>query len=473
MARNVVLIILDTVRQDYFLEHATRLQSMSDVSFTQCRAASSCSVPSHASILTGELPHKHGIHSTAVDYSQLNETTTFFRGLSDHRTVGVSTNTFAGTPFGFDQLFDEFVDVSWTRRFPDGLDAREFVMTTDASGVSFYADFLKTALGHDHTLATLSNAALAKLDMVFSKLPVPKLLDDGGKTALRTAEKRIERESGPFFLFLNLMEAHTPHQPTRAYDSSLYEAPSNWSSIDGINQWDVNRGGIEGQKTEVEYFRDLYATAIDYLDREVTGFIERVREATDRETTFVITSDHGENLGYAADDTMMGHTSSLSEGLLHVPLTLVNPPEGYDATETGCVSQTELGSLVTGIADGRTPDVFDDRIAAERITTTNSPDVDEEEQRYWERTLRCVYDGNRKWVWDSLGECLEYELDHERTNWQRRTANEGASVPAWATAFFSETIDEYRERSGSGIGRGIDGDINEATRSRLEELGYL
>ncbi|MEF8814586.1 MAG: sulfatase-like hydrolase/transferase [Halovenus sp.] len=467
MGRNVALIVLDTVRQDYFLENATRLQSMSDVSFAQCRAASSCSVPSHASILTGELPHRHGIHSTAVDYSHLDETTTFFGGLSDHRTIGVSTNTFAGEPFGFDELFDEFVDVSWTRRFPDGLDAREFVTTSDASGLSFYTEFLRTALGHDHTLATLSNAALAKLDMAFSKLPVPKLLDDGGKAALKTAEKRIESGEEPFFLFVNLMEAHTPHQPVHAYDRSLYSAPNRWSSIDGLNQWEINRNGTEGQEESMESFRELYAAAIDYLDREVAAFIERVQEATSRETTFVITSDHGENLGYPADDTMVGHTSSLSEGLLHVPMALVNPPDGYDAVEDEYMSQTELGALITGLAAGRTPDVFGERIAAERITTTNSPDADAEERRYWERMLRCVYDGEKKWIWDSLGECIEYELDHERPNWQR-TSNQSGSVPPWATERFSETIVEFQRRDTKGVD-----DVDEATRSRLEELGYL
>lgn len=469
MARNVVLLILDTVRQDYFKKYATRLQSMSDVMFTQCRAASSCSVPSHASILTGVLPSQHGIHSAAVDYAHLDETTTFFGGLPSHRTIGVSTNTFAGSSFGFDGLFDEFVDISWTRRFPNGLDAREFVTMTDASGASFYAEFLKTALQHDHPLATLSNAALAQLDVLFSKLPVPKLLDDGGHAALKTANTEIERGTEPFFLFMNLMEAHTPHQPVYGYDRTLYDAPSDWSSMDGLNQWEINRNGLDGQETAIKHFRELYAAAIDYLDREVAAFIDHVQAVTEAETTFIITSDHGENLGFPADDTMVGHTSSLSEGLLHVPLVLVNPPEGYASTEEAYVSQTELGSLITGLADGQTPDVSSERIAAERVTTTNAPDVGAGETEYWKRMLRCVYEADRKWVWDSLGGCVEYALDTERPNWQERTATDEAATPAWATDFFSESMDEFKRRDTASTAD----DIDDATRSRLEELGYI
>jgi hypothetical protein len=468
MDQNIALIILDTVRQDYFAKHATCLRSMSDVVFAQCRAASSCSVPSHASILTGELPHQHGIYSESVDYSQLDEESTFFGELENHRTVGVSTNTFAGEPFGFDELFDEFVDVSWTRRVPKGMDAREFVSINDASGLSFYTEFLKTALRHEHPLATLSNGALAQLDLLFSRLPVPKLFDDGGSAALRTAERRIGTGDEPFFLFINLMEAHTPHQPTRVYDRSLYDTPADWSSTEGLNQWEINRNNPQGHETEIEHFRQLYAAAVDYLDRKVSGFIESVQAATAHETTFIITADHGENLGYPADDTMMGHTSSLSEGLLHVPLVLVNPPHGYSTVEHEYVSQTELGRLISGLSAGQTPEVTADRIAAERITTTNVPDVESEERRYWKRMLRCVYDNERKWTWDSLGESGVYRLDNQRSNWQERMPDEEPSRPEWADEFFIQDIGEFGRHS-----NGTDVAINDATRSRLEELGYL
>lgn len=469
MPRNVALIVLDTVRQDYFSDYATRLQSMSDVSFSQCRAASSCSVPSHASILTGKLPHVHGIHSAAVDYSQLDVSETFIGDFPAHRTIGVSTNTFAGTPFGFDGLFDEFVDVSWTRRFPKGLDVREFVSTTDASGLSFYTDFLSTAVRHSHPIATLSNAGLAQLDLIFSRLPVPKLFDDGGSAALKIARERIESGSEPFFLFVNLMEAHTPHQPIRGYDRTLYDVPYGWNSMEGISQWKINREGLDGQTEAISYFRQLYAAAIEYLDRIVAAFIRDVQAVTDHETSVVITADHGENLGYPADDTMVGHTSSLSEGLLHVPLTAINPPAGYASVERKYVSHLKLGTFLSGLAQDRTPAVSGNRIAAERITTTNTPNVDRDEQRYWKRMLRCVYESEKKWVWDSIGECTRYDLDTDRANWQRLASSETPDPPDWANEFFRESIDEFRQRADEHTDR----EVTEATKARLRELGYL
>jgi hypothetical protein len=419
--------------------------------------------------MTGELPSQHRIHSANVDYSHLSGTDTFLGELEEHRTIGVSTNTFAGSPFGFDTLFDEFVDVSWTCRFPDGMDAREFVTRSDASGISFYTEFVKTALRHEHPLYTIGNAGLAQLDVVFSKLPVPKLLDDGATSALKIARRRIDDGDEPFFLFMNLMEAHTPHQPTRGYDRSLYDVPNDWNTMDGINQWEINRKGTDGHEESIRNFRELYAASVDYLDRKVLSFIDTVQSMTDRETTFVVTADHGENLGYPADEGLFGHNSSLSEALLHVPLAIVNPPDGYGEHEDSYFSQLKLGELITGLADDHTPDVFAERIAAERILTIHTPDVDEDELTYWNRMLRCVYEGDRKVVWDSLGECLEYELNADRPCWQRERPDGWSTPPAWSDEFFETDIGEFKQNVG-----GMDpNDIDDATRSRLRELGYL
>jgi len=54
--RNVVVICLDTVRKDYFDRYAPRLQDRADVIYDQCRAVSSWSVPSHASMFDRGAP---------------------------------------------------------------------------------------------------------------------------------------------------------------------------------------------------------------------------------------------------------------------------------------------------------------------------------------------------------------------------------------------------------------------------------
>ena len=472
MTRNVVLLCLDTVRKDYFDEYANRLQARSDVSFEQCRAASSCSVPSHASFMTGELPHQHGIDSYNSDYSSLGREDTFLAELPEYDALGVSANAFAGSPFGFDEMFDEFTDVSWTRRFPQGMDAEEYATKTDAEGLSFYIEFLKTALAHEHTLQTIANAALAQLDIsLFSRLPLPKLLDDGASAVLQEAERLVDQNGSPFFLFINLMDAHVPHHNIWGYDQSIHSVPNTWSSITELDEWRVMLDGVDSYREDVEYFRQLYAASIDYLDRKVAAFIDRIQEVTADETTFVITADHGENLGFREDGGLFEHKSSLTEGLLHVPMSIVNPPAGYASHESAYMSQLELGMLIGGLARGETPDVFGDRIAAERIgTTIYGVEMAEEERRYWGRMLRCVYEDNSKIVWDSLGDATKYEIASHQPCWQKPHRKD-VSPPSWVDDFFEEDITTYKQHVDTS-GRFKDG-LDDFTRDRLEDLGYL
>ena len=96
----------------------------------------------------------------------------------------------------------------------------------------------------------------------------------------------------------------------------------------------------------------------------------------------------------------------------------------------------DVGALIAGLARGDTSDVFARRIAAERIgTTMYGVEMDVVERTYWGRMLRYVYEDDTKFVWDSLGNRTEYELDGDRPCWQRRIRGD-VSLPDRAGDFF-------------------------------------
>lgn len=80
-SRNVVLIVLDTVRKDFFDDYAPRLQEKADNSFDRCYAPSSWTIPSHASMLTGDLPHQHGVHTYNKGFGGIDFDSTFLSDL--------------------------------------------------------------------------------------------------------------------------------------------------------------------------------------------------------------------------------------------------------------------------------------------------------------------------------------------------------------------------------------------------------
>jgi hypothetical protein len=169
--RNVVLLCLDTVRKDFFDEHAPRLQTLADTEVHEARAASGRSVPAHASMFTGAHRSVTDIHSYQLDFSSLDVAETFLDTLPSHTRLGVSANNYASSAFGFDELFNEYVDIDPASRVSDGLNARYFIVDDTKSRVPSYkkveeaslSRYLRLALGHDHPIQSIANGALFAL----------------------------------------------------------------------------------------------------------------------------------------------------------------------------------------------------------------------------------------------------------------------------------------------------------------------
>lgn len=485
--RNVVLLCLDTVRKDFFDKHAPRIQALADTTVHEARAASAWSVPAHASMFTGAHPSETDIHSYQLDFSSLDVAETFLDTLPSHTRVGVSANNYASSAFGFDELFDEYVDVDPASRFSDGLNARYFIVDDTKSRVPPYkvveeaslSHYLQLALGHDHPIQSVANGALFALRKQLADTSIPGLFDDGAELVSREALSLVSDHQEPYFLFLNYMDAHVPLRPLRVYDDDQHSAPNAWSSRE-LDFWQINLDGPStASETDLTHYRDLYAAAIDYLDRRIAAFVKTLSRRSDRETTFLITADHGENLAFESDRNLIDHKCSLTEGLLHVPFLVVNPPGNWEY-DGEYLSHLQLPDLITDLAHDRSPSIREDATfpTAELlgIGTDVGPfrNTRSEEFEYWNRAIRCAYRDRRKVVWDSQGGCIRYDLDPSRASWQRRS-DAVDEVPAWAAEQFDEPIETTKRR----IER--DGDLYESppdpldpvVRSRLEDTGYL
>ena len=466
--RNIVLVCLDAVRKDFFHEYAGRLRDRADVKYAQARAVSGWSVPSHASMFTGTLPHKHGIHTFDRDFSGLKREETFLGDLPEYEALGASANVYASDAFGFDGLFDAYRSVSPDRRFPEGLDAERWGQEADETGLARYLAFLRSALGHEHPMSSVVNGVLVEIDGWLADAPFEKPLDDGASIVAREARQLVSAAPEPFVLFTNFMDVHGPLTPVRAYDSSLYDASPSWSSraFDGRA---VEYGAIDEIREDIEHHRDLYAAATEYLDRVVDDLVDWLHANTNKETTVVVTADHGENLGYEADRRLFAHRSGLTEGLLHVPLLVLNPPEGIEQVVNDYVSHLRLGELLTGLSTGTVPDVTDDVIPAERIGFNVPVNPDATPLRDEDRTIRVVYEGEEKYQWDSLGNRCHYRLNRDRPSWQQPDT-EDADIADYESTLFGVPIKEYRQRVETSADRTAS--VSDSIEQRLADLGY-
>ncbi|MFC7198843.1 sulfatase-like hydrolase/transferase [Halospeciosus flavus] len=492
MTRNVVVCCLDTVRQDYFARFAPRLRERADVTAPGCRAASGWSVPSHASMVTGDLPHEHGVHTYEPGLDALDVADTVFGDLSEHASIGVSANVYAGSAFGFDALFDRFVDVSRDHRFDRGLDVSSFVDDHPEPGVGRYLDVARAALAHDRPGRSLANAACLAAGQAIETGPLdglPTPFDDGAATISRAFTRLVDDTSEPFVGFCNFMEAHEPHRDTLGYDSQLYDVPRGWrSSVDPQavatagraddgdgdggdgREGDGDRSGDEALETALERYRSTYGASIEYLDRKLVDFVDAVQAATDRETTVVVTADHGENLGTPADEGALGHVTSLSEGVLNVPFLVIDPPGSYPSTVTDPVSHCDLRRLVRAFAREKSPSISSAEPVVAEVAgpTPGNETLVEAEPDRWDRALRAAYDGERKVVWDDDGDATGYEISSDRPCWQRRVPGDAERPPA-AACRFEVPLDEFRDRATADAD---ETDLDAGVEERLRDLGY-
>ncbi len=446
---------------------------MQDVSFEQCRAASSWSLPSHASMFTGDLPHQHRVNISGRDtFADLEDGEVFLDDLENHTKIGISANINVSTHTGFDSYFDEFYETSYRDLFIEGISTMNFSRELDERS-NVKKKYIMDCLDDDHTLKSILNGLIFKFDLKakFRDGLLPDIFDDTAKKVCKKAEKEVQDVDEPYFLFMNIMDGHSPHRHTIHYDRTIHEVPNNWSSTTKLDQWEINLSNdISAFETDLQYYRSLYAASIDYMDRRVSNLINTLQRNTNRETTVVITSDHGENLGFSSDRNLFMHSSSLSEGLLHTPLAIVNAPKGWKKYETRYMSQLELPTLLKGLSNSETPSVFADTIPAELggIASRNLENIDKNHHQYWDRAIRCVYNENTKTLWDSEGNQIQYQLDPKRPNYQEEIADFNQEYVD-SSEFFNISIDTFKEI----INEGEIGDIDNATESLLKDLGYM
>ena len=317
---NVLLLVLDTVRADalssygYHRPTTPHLDQFAErgVRFERAMSASPWTLPGHASMFTGRLPHElFGTDSTPLDggvaLDDAHRTIAEVMRDRGYRTGGFIANTsFCSYLHGLDRGFAHYED------FPLSLD---LVLHSSSWGRMIGA--VVRLWNNELTMVGRKTAA----DVHQSFL---SWLDAGG-------------DERPFFAFLNYFDAHSPY---------MLPNPSEhrFSPIPAVPKFDFY---ADYSPAEIQLQRDAYDDCIAYLDARIGELIAAL-EARDvlSDTLVVITSDHGEQFG---EHGLIYHGNSLYRPLLHVPLILVHPT----SIPTGRVVSTTVGTrhLAATIAD--------------------------------------------------------------------------------------------------------------------------
>ncbi len=455
---NIVLVVMDTTRRDHLgcYGHDGGLTPVVDkiaaegTMYTQMIAPSSWTVPSHASLFTGLYPVTHGC------------------SYEHHRW-----------------LDDEFTTLAEM--------LSEMGYQTAALVANGYLSVTNQLQGFDESLQLWTAIKKTKLYYWANKIGLPaKWGDHGVAEAVEALDQWLARrdQSKPFFVFVNLMEAHYPLNPPMRWRSQCLE--------DGTGYLEATRraakfygpkwnAGQAQSEDEAGTIRQLYAGSIAYQDYQLGRMFDTLESHVDLDNTMIIvTADHGENLGEA---NRWGHVFAVNDVLIHVPFIVRYPSKFTPGQEVD--GQCQLIDVIPTVFDvlqkpvpiealpGRTllADKFEPRQYTysqvhpyyghfERLAEVTGFQRDTTE---FTASLRTIRDGTYKFVWSSRGrhrlfnilddKAEQYNLIASKTE---KAAELGRKLDEWwADQLHYEPSEEAHSDA-----------LDKETLEKLRSLGY-
>jgi arylsulfatase A-like enzyme len=301
-APNVLLIVWDTVRAanlsvyGYQRKTTPNLEGWAGSSaiFDKASSASPWTLPSHASMLTGQWPQ-----ALSTDWEQAMD--------GRHRTL-------AETLAGHGYVTAGFVANTYYCGRELGL----------ARGFAHYEDYvvsLRELLINSTLLQNLLNStSMRQLSGYEDNIP--------RRSAKEITDQFLSWQSGaggrPFFAFLNFFDAHETYLPPPPFDGKFGPGPPIGSPqvIQDVRR-SLRRDWPQRSREEIQGELDMYDGAIAYLDDQLHRLLTTLQARGQLDNTIVIvTADHGEQFG---EHGLFLHGNSLYQPLLHVPLMIRFP----------------------------------------------------------------------------------------------------------------------------------------------------
>lgn len=472
---DIIFVVIDTCRADLFYDLLDdgKLPNLNKVfvkstDYRRAISAAPWTVPAHGSLFTGLYPTDHRTSAADPNFKPPNKPLAEQLQNRGYWTAGISANPWISPSYGFDQGFNQFktaYDLFW------GGAAK-----ADLGGLSTRTSQLRTLLGR----MSLKSSAKTLGNIVYEKT-LAKRSDSGAKRTTTEAIGLLKKQlNRPKFIFLNYMEPHLEYSPPEKF--ALDELPSG---IDMDEAMDVNQdpwlyiaGEIEMSEKDFSILRALYRAEIRYLDSQI-GRLVSYLESTGKfcDTCLVIAGDHGEHIG---EHGLMDHQYSLSQELVHVPLSVRYPSMAEGSQVKSLVETRRICPTLCQVAglDPNTPELeplLNDEHESVAIAEYPEPQPTLESLKErtggsadsikkYDRSLHSIQIGDWKYVEGSDGDSNLYNLAVDPTE-NNRVQNQ--LMANKLRERLHEERGELSERGSRQSG------IDTQTVDRLKDLGYI
>jgi len=309
---HIVFVLIDTLRADHFpadeetdgsLPNLERLVR-DGVAFDRVIAPSSWTKTSMASMVTSVDPATHGVRGVEDALPGRLATLAVEFGRGGYHTIGVNTNPWLESKFGFD------------------------------SGFAVY-ETLKGGGGPFTRGTEVNRVALDRL--------------------------REAPEGQPVFLYVHYMDVHAPYRPPAAfYSAPPLRGPDGAAIPDDRLEMLYRKKGLEGPGVQQRVL-DLYDGEIRTVDAaigELRAGLESI--GGERDTIFVVTSDHGESF---REHGTTEHGWNLYPEVFEIPLVFHAPSRLPSGIRIGAqVRGIDVAPTLLSLAGLDTPASFEGEV---------------------------------------------------------------------------------------------------------------
>ena len=481
---NIILVIMDATRYDhlscygYHRNTSPFIDSIAEnsVLYKQAISLAPWTLPSIASLFTGMFPSKHKTDRPnpylTGDFATLAE---LLRD-NGYESIAITDGSWISAYTNFNRGFNHFIEL-W-QLFQDSSNVASYRMVKSYSEEGF-------ALGH--LVKTLRNGNFVKNTInAFYGRYLYKRYDYGARRINKLVSKWIETQYNnekPLFLYVHYMEPHLEYKPPRDYRDLFLEKGDNPSKVNQ-NAWDYICQKVEMDEEDFRILKALYDAEIRYQDFRIKEMYENLDRRLDIDNTmFIITADHGENIG---EHGLMDHQYSLHDTLIHVPLIIKFPKGEFEAVSVG--EQVQTYDIFYSILEriGKNPKDYDQldaeslippRTRKDRLTFSEylHPQPKAEiikvlypnfDYKTIDRKLKSIRTGRNKYILVSNGKEELYDLVCDPAE-ERNIANQNPNLCAKLRSLLIENLGNFEKAIVEDL------DINDEMRRRLEDLGYI
>lgn len=339
--RNVVFIVMDTVRKDHLSVYGydrpttPALERFAEEArvFEQAVAPAPWTLPVHASLFTGQYPSQHG---ASQEQPYLESSVTLAQTLSaqGYSTACYTSNTWI-TPY-----------TKLTRGFDDHDNFFEALPSDVLSGP--LARVWKE-MNDRKTLRTAANWLVNAGNVVHEYFASNQQADSKTPAVIDQTIEFIDSTEEPYFTFLNLMDAHLPYHPPKQHREEFASDVDSTAVCQNSKEYNSGARAIGGE--EWDAITGLYDAEIRHIDAEIARLFEWLRANDEwEETLVVVCADHGELHG---EHDLYGHEFGLYDPIINVPLLVKHPNLATERDD----QQVELLDLYHTVLDhaGMTP----------------------------------------------------------------------------------------------------------------------